>query len=699
MGKSGKETALRRRRKRPAGQAVCLARTAAAHANKARIGVSAFGLAKGDDLVGLRIGHAGFDLADDPAFREAGVFQAADFAAREGGLAGEFALHEELDGGIRKTDEAKRDKIAAHHVELICFGDIENLLVAETRALETANGIGAGEDVLVLMGGADQSDAGIVGEACLLEADELSDFRIGRVQRLQLLDAVGPHAGLVERAIVGERMLAAGRKDTSGGNCKKNESVSHAFSLAATRAGQDRCAVGDTGLWDRWAEGSVGLVDALDAEDAGDFADIEEDGFELAAVRDFEIGVNARVAAVGAAFEFVNIGAGSADDGSDLREEAGAVEREDGETHRERGGGGAAPLDGDAALGLIEEILHVGAEAGVDGDAPAARDVADNFVTGNGIAALGAIDEQVVMALDHQGSFAKAKHAFDRGDNGRLRGCGIGRAGGFGGFAEDSGEDLARGIFSEADGGVEVLRFREAMLGGQLEHFVLGNFLQAFAEMARFVFEEALAHFGGFFALLDVDPVTDFAFCVRGLREGEPVAAGPVALLGEDFDHVAADDFVAERNHLAIYLGADALVADFGVHGIREVDRCGAARQLEDAALGRESVNLERREVDLERAQEFSGFLQFLGPFDELSHPRDTAVVVIRPRLARFVLPVSSDALLRDTVHLLRANLHFERLAAVENRGVQRLIQIRARHRYVVLETPRNRMPDVVNDT
>src|SRR5579885_2799284 len=232
MGKSGKETALRRRRKRPAGQAVCLARTAAAHANKARIGVSAFRFAKSDDLVGLRIGHAGFDLADDPAFREAGVFQAADFAAREGGLAGEFALHEELDGGIRKTDEAKRDKIAAHHVELICFGDIENLLVAETRALETANGIGAGEDVLVLMGGADQSEAGIVGEACLL-------------------DAVGPHAGLVERAIVGERMLAAGRKDTSGGNCKKNESVSHAFSLAATRAGQDRCAVGDTGLWDR----------------------------------------------------------------------------------------------------------------------------------------------------------------------------------------------------------------------------------------------------------------------------------------------------------------------------------------------------------------------------------------------------------------------------------------------------------------
>jgi hypothetical protein len=55
----------------------------------------------------------------------------------------------------------------------------------------------------------------------------------------------------------------------------------------------------------------AGLVDAFDAEDAGNFADIDEDGFELALVGDFEVGVNARISAIGAAFEVVNIGTGS----------------------------------------------------------------------------------------------------------------------------------------------------------------------------------------------------------------------------------------------------------------------------------------------------------------------------------------------------------------------------------------------------
>ena len=39
----------------------------------------------------------------------------------------------------------------------------------------------------------------------------------------------------------------------------------------------------------------VCFVDAFDAVDGGDFADIDENGFELAAVDDFEAGVDARV--------------------------------------------------------------------------------------------------------------------------------------------------------------------------------------------------------------------------------------------------------------------------------------------------------------------------------------------------------------------------------------------------------------------
>jgi hypothetical protein len=55
------------------------------------------------------------------------------------------------------------------------------------------------------------------------------------------------------------------------------------------------------------------LVDAFDAVDALDAAYAGEDGFELAAVGDFEAGVDAGVLAIGAAFEHADVGAGAAD--------------------------------------------------------------------------------------------------------------------------------------------------------------------------------------------------------------------------------------------------------------------------------------------------------------------------------------------------------------------------------------------------
>ena len=41
-----------------------------------------------------------------------------------------------------------------------------------------------------------------------------------------------------------------------------------------------------------------------------------------------------------------------------------------------------------------------------------------------------------------------------------------------------------------------------------------------------------------------------------------------------------------------------------------------------------------------------------------------------------FVLPVSGDALFGDAVHLLRADLHFERLSGMVHAGVQGLVEV-----------------------
>ena len=156
------------------------------------------------------------------------------------------------------------------------------------------------------------------------------------------------------------------------------------------------------------------MVNALDTEDAGHFSNVGENSFELAAVDNFEAGFDAGILAVGAALEAANIGARSANNCGDFRQKARAVLRSDGELNRESSGAFASPLHGNAAFRLIHEVLNIRATARVHRDAAAARDVADDVVTGNRIAAFCAIDEQVVVPLDDQRSFAKAERLASR---------------------------------------------------------------------------------------------------------------------------------------------------------------------------------------------------------------------------------------------------------------------------------------------
>ena len=63
----------------------------------------------------------------------------------------------------------------------------------------------------------------------------------------------------------------------------------------------------------------------------------------------------------------------------------------------------SGPEHVDAALGFVEKIGDVGTIDGVDRNAFAAGDVADDGLAANGIATAGAIDEKVALALDDDG--------------------------------------------------------------------------------------------------------------------------------------------------------------------------------------------------------------------------------------------------------------------------------------------------------
>ncbi len=81
-------------------------------------------------------------------------------------------------------------------------------------------------------------------------------------------------------------------------------------------------------------------------------------------------------------------------------EHAGPVVGVDDDAHREGVARRARPLHVDLALHVVHQVLHVGAIEGMHRHALAAGDVADDGFAADGVAALGAIDQQVVDALD-----------------------------------------------------------------------------------------------------------------------------------------------------------------------------------------------------------------------------------------------------------------------------------------------------------
>ena len=109
----------------------------------------------------------------------------------------------------------------------------------------------------------------------------------------------------------------------------------------------------------------------------------------------------------------------------------------------------------------------------------------------------------------------------------------------------------------------------------------------------------------------------------RALDEGQPVAARPgtLRLGGEDLDDVAVVEGALQRDQPAVDPGADAAVADLGVHGVGEVDRGRAGRQGDDVALGGEDVDLGGLEVEAQRVQELARVRGLPLPVEQLAQP------------------------------------------------------------------------------
>ena len=140
----------------------------------------------------------------------------------------------------------------------------------------------------------------------------------------------------------------------------------------------------------------------------------------------------------------------------------------------------------------------------------------------------------------------------------------------------------------------------------------------------------------------------------------QPVEARPLARLDDDLHRVAVLELMVEGDHLAVDLSSGTAVAEVGVDAVGEVDGRCARRQLADLALGRIHEDLVWEDVGLHRLEEVLGPWLILVPLEELAHPRHLLFEFRVAVSALFVPPVCGNAVLRDLMHAIRANLHLE---------------------------------------
>ncbi len=139
-------------------------------------------------------------------------------------------------------------------------------------------------------------------------------------------------------------------------------------------------------------------------------------------------------------------------------------------------------------------------------------------------------------------------------------------------------------------------------------------------------------------------------------------------------------------------------MADLGVNAVGEIDRRGVARQHHNFAFRREGVDLFGIKIDLQRGKKFVGIADVALPLDHLPQPSQP-LLVLRRDGAVFIFPVGGDAFFRHLVHFFGADLDFKRRAVFrDHRSVQRLVKVGPRHGDEILDAPRHRPPQVVND-
>src|ERR1700674_97388 len=154
----------------------------------------------------------------------------------------------------------------------------------------------------------------------------------------------------------------------------------------------------------RWLD----LLQSLHIVYTGNLSHAVDDIFQVLQVGNIENDIDVGLRVRAAHLDVADIGFAIADHGGNLLQHAETIVAKDRKLHRIRTRGSLVvrPFHIDAAFRLIQQVHHVGAIHGVDGDAFAAGHITYHVLAPDGIAASGAIHEQIAVAFYTDGIVA-----------------------------------------------------------------------------------------------------------------------------------------------------------------------------------------------------------------------------------------------------------------------------------------------------
>ncbi len=173
-------------------------------------------------------------------------------------------------------------------------------------------------------------------------------------------------------------------------------------------------------------------------------------------------------------------------------------------------------------------------------------------------------------------------------------------------------------------------------------------------------------------------------------------------LAGDDLDLLTGLQAVVERDDAAIDFCTPAVMADFGVYPIGEVQWCRALGQVDGMAVRGEDVDAVRLDIDSQLIGQTADVAQLFMPFEHLTQPGNLLFVMIGAGfdVGAFIAPVRTYAQLGLFMHGVGADLHFQHLAFRPDHGsVQRAIAVFLGVGDVIVELFGNMPPQGVDDT